>query len=88
MNLENGKYYLNAQGKAVKCQIEEDKKFHLYDPHGEKVGIIPATTEYVEGKPVPTHVEGWQQIGKKDFDEHKKNKNKKSRKKKSKKKAK
>lgn len=70
MILQNGACYLNANGVAVRAQLEVDGCFHCYSSDGKEVEKIPATTErehevdgvvsLVEG---PTHVEGWVPIG-------------------------
>lgn len=82
MHLQNDAYYRNANGDAVHCQLEADGKFHIYNPKGDSVEVIERFTKYMQeveekGKKKEvelerqTHVEGWQPIGKAEFDKEK-----------------
>ena len=82
MHLQNDKYYRNAAGDAVHCQLEGDGCFHIYNVEGDSVEVIERFTKYTQAveekgkkKEVEleqqTHVEGWHPIGKGEFEKDK-----------------
>jgi hypothetical protein len=79
MNLQNGCYYKTEGFGIVKCQLQADDHYHIYNASGSEVAKLPRLTEVqqggVDGKgketettlEVPTHVEGWQPVGVAEF---------------------
>ena len=79
MNLQNGACYKNADGIAVRCQLEGDGFFHVYDADGSEVDKIPQRTTVSAGsvdgegersehdEEHATHVNGWNPISNADF---------------------
>ncbi len=57
MHLQNGMFYMTAEGTPVKAQLESDGKMHCYDVKGsEKHSCKP-----------DQHVEGWEPCGQSEF---------------------
>lgn len=75
MHLQNGNYYKDSDGVAVRADLKADDFFHCVDAAGEVVHKVPLTSPYDQdvddgkGGTITkvmqrrTHVEGWQPIG-------------------------